>query len=223
MSKRLVVSQEDAVAICLELGYHTASQWKRKKMASMLIEIVRDKDEEEGMTVSGDLGRVFDAIVAAGGEVELTADGETELPEDREKAAEAVEGESVEDTKEEETQDDDSEPNVAEDEPDPEPEPAEDAKPEKKPKDKRGRPKGSKNKVKKDAEPKEKVKTKVKDRFGNREGTKAAKFCACLSKKAKSMKELMEEAKDKGAQYNLMRKLVGEGVVVKEERKYRLA
>ncbi len=93
-------------------------------------------------------------------------------------------------------------------------------------KGKADKPKGNKNpkkekKAKVDG-PKKGKKSSKKDGFGNRLGTKGAKFCVCLMKEPKTMKELKEASGDSQTQYNLMRKLVAVGLVVKEERGFRL-
>jgi len=66
-----------------------------------------------------------------------------------------------------------------------------------------------------------KVKTEKKtDKFGNRLGTKAAKFCACLSGEPKTMRDLLGEAGDTVTCYNLLNRLIGKGLVIKEGRGY---
>ncbi len=161
MTKQVIVSQEDAVAVCEALGYHTAANWTRKQMGKRLREIAAEKEEDDGMTVDGDLGPVFDAIVAAGGEVELTASGETELPDEKE-----VEREAGVDDEEQPEEDAGTVTEFGEhkdpEEDDEAPQPESTKEVKGKPKGKRGRPKGSKNKAKKDAKPKPEVKSKKK-------------------------------------------------------------
>ena len=77
-----------------------------------------------------------------------------------------------------------------------------------------------KKKKKGDGEEKSTVK---KDKWGSREGTQAAKINAAISKKAKSMKELMDEVGAEATFYNYMKKLIEDKHVVKTEKGYKLA
>jgi hypothetical protein len=58
------------------------------------------------------------------------------------------------------------------------------------------------------------------DEFGNRKGTAMAKVNSLLSKKPKTMAELVEEAGLKDTCYNHLNKLIGKGLVVKMEKGY---
>ena len=144
MSAKPRVSREDAVAVCMELGYHTAPKWNRKELGRRLKEIAAEKEDDDEMEVEGELGRVFEAIVASGGDVELH-EGDREDPP----------GPADDDPDEAAGEADDGEPEPEDDQQPPE----EEKKPEKK---KRGRPKGSKNKAKRDAKPEAEKKLKAK-------------------------------------------------------------
>lgn len=62
-----------------------------------------------------------------------------------------------------------------------------------------------------------------KDKFGNRLGTRLAKFNAALSAKPKSMKEILEEIGEERSFYNHANALVAEGMILKtEDGKYKL-
>lgn len=72
--------------------------------------------------------------------------------------------------------------------------------------------------------PKEKKEKAATDKFGNRVGSRLAKINAVLSRKAKTMGELVAEAEVDRTAYNHLNKLVKAGKVEKtEDGKYKLA
>lgn len=60
------------------------------------------------------------------------------------------------------------------------------------------------------------------DRFGARIGTKLAAFNACITRKPKSMAELLAEAGLEKTVYNHANRLIAEGLVAKTDKGYRL-
>ncbi|MFB0556091.1 MAG: hypothetical protein ACETWQ_22540 [Phycisphaerae bacterium] len=83
----------------------------------------------------------------------------------------------------------------------------------------------SKKKVKKTEKKvtEKKAKSEVKkDKFGSRIGSTNAKVNAILSKKAKKMGQIREEAKITSTCYEHLNKLIEQGVVVKSEDGYAL-
>ena len=60
------------------------------------------------------------------------------------------------------------------------------------------------------------------DKWGARKGTKTANFNAALTKKAKTMKELIDEAGSDQVMYNHANKLIEQGVIVKTDDGYKL-
>ena len=60
------------------------------------------------------------------------------------------------------------------------------------------------------------------DQFGSREGSNGAVLNACLSKKAKTMQQLMKESKLKSTCYNHLAKLIKNGFVEKTDKGYKL-
>ena len=90
--------------------------------------------------------------------------------------------------------------------------------------------KETKGKDKAKAKGKDKAKAKKdiagigKDKFGSRIGTKAAAMNKCVTKKAKSMATLLEEAGLESTLYNHMNKMVDEGHFVRtDDKEYKLA
>ena len=247
------LSREDAVTLFVALGFKSAGGWKARRMKSKLPELVElSEDEDLVADLDEDQKTLLDAVVGelrADRPVEVTNNGETELPGAEEEAEavaeeEAEEEDELEDVAEEEEEaeevdaeivDEEVEAEAIIEEAEPEEEEEEEPKPEKKTKAKRGRPRKAKGKseekkkpkVKKEAKPKVEKKVKVpveKDKFGNRVGTKAAVFAACITKKPRTMKELKEKAEQTQTSYNLVNKLIEKGHVVKtEDGKYQLA
>jgi len=70
---------------------------------------------------------------------------------------------------------------------------------------------------------KEKTPSTKTDKFGSRIGSNRAAINACLTKKAKTMKELLKESKLESTYYNHLAKLIKNGFVEKTDKGYKIA
>ena len=199
------ILRDDAVAMCVGLDYATAGSWNRKKMRKMLKQIAElggdsELEVEEGTEDAERLNALLAGVIEAGGDVEVVR----ELDESPDEPDPVAEGE-VDAVAEEEATEPEAE--EADDPTD------EDLEAVEKPKPKKGKAKGEA--VAKGNPPAE------KDKFGFRKGATASVFWACVSRKPKSIKELVEQSGVK-QQRGYAKGLCSRGLVVKEDGKYKL-
>jgi len=186
------------------MAYATCPKWKKERMTKKMRQLagMDGLELEEGSIDDPAEYKRLNAIVAAMGkakpeEIEIVK----EIVEYTDDQNEVVDVEIVDEPAKEEAAEEEAVEEEAVEEPKPK------AKKEKK----------SKPKAKKEKKPKAE-----KDVFGFCKGTKASAFCACLSKKPMTMKELMNQAGTEVTCYGMLRKLCQKGLVVCEDRKYSL-
>jgi len=209
---QVTISRDDAVAICIGLGFKTAQSWDKKRMLRKLgdiVEMVNDSGLkiEDGVEDAPRLNKLLKAIGKAGGDVSVVKEVRDEEPTAEEEPVASEQEDVSDDSGDEETTEDEPEATEAEDT-----EPVKPVKGKKK-------TKPAKEKKTKAKKPEDSAET---DRFGFREGTKVSRFLACLSKDPKTVKQLCEEAgtpQQRGALPGLIEK----GLVVKDGSSYRLA
>ncbi len=74
-SEKVVLARGDVVALLERLGFKTAGRWNKPKMREMLVNTVAPACKEDGTTVpDAVLQATLEAIVAAGGDVEVVRD-----------------------------------------------------------------------------------------------------------------------------------------------------
>ncbi len=143
------LNRDDAVAMFVALGFKTAKSWNKRRMKKKLVEIAQDmaKDDfwlaiEEGEDAER-LDQILQAVLAAGGEVEVSPSEETKLREREDEEAAEMPPEKAPDFVDTDPVDPDQVPATAADMDD-----FVDAGPQAAaPPKKRGRPKGKKNKA----------------------------------------------------------------------------